>query len=116
MTREDLQSVLEKCQLSMAARGQLDGHLPPHLWERFRQRLQAIYRTATGEQMAVLSIDNAPAIAAPVDSLPVAKAIADAFHAGWMARETEYGKSKDGLKDALSFYLSGGADDPAGTS
>lgn len=30
--------------------------LPPRLWEPFRQKLQAIYREATGEEIAVLSI------------------------------------------------------------
>lgn len=57
MSREQLRHRLEECQLSMAARGQLDGYLPPHLWEQLRQRLQRIYRKATGEPMAVLAVD-----------------------------------------------------------
>lgn len=53
-----LRSVLEDCQLGMASRGQLDGYLPPHLWERLRQRLQSLYRQATGEPHAVLSVEE----------------------------------------------------------
>ena len=57
--QSDLQSRLEECQLSMATRGQFDERLSPHLWEQLRQRLQKIYRKATGEPMAVLSVDDA---------------------------------------------------------
>lgn len=57
----DLKKQYEQIQVSMAARGQLDEFLPPHLWEELRQRLQRIYRKATGETMAVLTVEDAPA-------------------------------------------------------
>ncbi|NZD50567.1 hypothetical protein [Rhizobium leguminosarum] len=52
-----LLDVLEGCQISMAKRGTLDGHLPPQLWERFRIDLQNIYRKATGEPTATLHVE-----------------------------------------------------------
>lgn len=54
---EYLQKVLDGCQLSLATRGQLDERLPVHLWEPLRINLQNIYRKATGEPMATLTID-----------------------------------------------------------
>lgn len=62
---DDLKKRLSESLVSMASRGQLlDGkRLPPALWEMLRQRLQRIYRNATGETLAVLSIDHTPDIA-----------------------------------------------------
>lgn len=60
---DELRSRLEECQIGIASRGQKqpdDTFLSPHLWEQLRQRLQGVYRRATGETHAVLSID-APA-------------------------------------------------------
>ena len=54
---EDLKRRYEEIQVSMASRGQLDEFLPPHLWEDLRQRLQRVYRKATGEQTATLHIE-----------------------------------------------------------
>ena len=58
----DLKERLNESLVSMASRGQLpnDGRLPPALWEDLRQRLQRIYRKATGENMAVLSVEHNP--------------------------------------------------------
>jgi hypothetical protein len=60
---EELKNRLEECQVGIASRGQRqpDGmFLSPHLWEQLRQRLQSIYRHATGEPDAVLSIEPEP--------------------------------------------------------
>lgn len=43
-------------QVSLAMRGQLKKPLPPRLWELLRQRLQGMYRTATGEPDATLVV------------------------------------------------------------
>lgn len=43
-------------QVSLAMRGQLKKPLPPRLWELLRQRLQSMYRTATGEPDATLIV------------------------------------------------------------
>lgn len=62
----DLKARLEECQVGIASRGQKqpdDTFLSPRLRERLRQRLQGLYRRATGETHAVLSVD-APA---PID-------------------------------------------------
>lgn len=56
--RSNLVQQLESAQISLAMKGQLDHYLSPHLWERLRQRLQYMYRMATGESMATLSIDT----------------------------------------------------------
>lgn len=52
----------EEIQVSMASRGQLTNgeYLPPHLWEDLRQRLQSVYRAATGERSAVITVENTP--------------------------------------------------------
>ncbi|WP_312414152.1 hypothetical protein [Shinella sp.] len=55
---EELRMRYEEIQVSMASRGQLDEFLPPHLWENLRQRLQRIYRKATGEEMSVLIVEE----------------------------------------------------------
>lgn len=54
---EDLRMRYEEIQVSMASRGQLYQLLPPHLWEDLRQRLQRVYRKATGEQTATIHIE-----------------------------------------------------------
>jgi len=53
----DLKKRYEEIQVSMASRGQLDEFLPPHLWEELRQRLQRLYRKATGEPTATLHVE-----------------------------------------------------------
>lgn len=55
--RSNLVRQLESAQISLAIVGQLGHNLPPHLWEPLRRRLQNMYRTATGEPMATLSVD-----------------------------------------------------------
>lgn len=55
--REDLKNQLQDMQVSLAMRGLLNGYLPPDRWEDLRQRLQGIYRRATGEQLAVLFVE-----------------------------------------------------------
>lgn len=59
---DDLKQRLNESLVSMASRGQLPTgkRLPPALWENLRQRLQRIYRNATGESLAVLSIEHTP--------------------------------------------------------
>lgn len=57
-TRISLATRLDEIQVSMASRGQLDGYLEPRLWEDLRIRLQALYRKATGEPMAVLAVED----------------------------------------------------------
>lgn len=54
-----LMETYNDCMVSMASRGQLPNgqRLPPYLWEDLRLKLQRIYRQATGEEFAVLSID-----------------------------------------------------------
>lgn len=54
---EALKSELEDIQVNLAMRGLLNGYLPPERWEDLRQRLQVIYRRATGEQFAILSVE-----------------------------------------------------------
>jgi hypothetical protein len=68
---DELRSRLEECQIGIASRGQKqpdDTFLSPHLWEQLRQRLQGIYRRATGEPLATLSVNLSPTIpsAAPL--------------------------------------------------
>lgn len=46
--------------INLAVKGLLRNYLVPRNWERLRLELQDIYRKATGENMAVLSIDNNP--------------------------------------------------------
>lgn len=58
-TRAYLADRLDEIQVSMASRGQLDGYLEPRLWEDLRVRLQALYRKATGEPMAILAVEDA---------------------------------------------------------
>ncbi|MCW1412154.1 hypothetical protein OLZ32_27785 [Rhizobium sp. 1AS11] len=62
MNNEGLRRRLEECQVGMATRGQLCNgeHLPPYLWEELRQRLQSIYRKATGETMATITVEHTP--------------------------------------------------------
>lgn len=56
--QRSLKDDLESIQVNLALRGQLNGYLPPHLWETARQRLQSQYRRATGESMAVLNVET----------------------------------------------------------
>lgn len=56
----DLREQLRDVRISLAIKGRMDGYLPPEDWEEVRRRLQAVYRRATGEQHAVLSVENAP--------------------------------------------------------
>lgn len=61
---QDIQRRLDGIAVSLAMRGHLDegAYLKPALWEELRTQLQAIYRRATGENLAVLSVENSPAI------------------------------------------------------
>lgn len=86
---EDLKTRLEECQVGIASRGQQqpDGtYLAPHLWEQLRQRLQGIYRRATGEADAVLSVEQtAPAehvVGGEVTLREAAQALLDARENG----------------------------------
>lgn len=56
----EIRKRLEEIQVSLATKGKLDGHLPPHMWEPLRQSLQGIYRKATGERMAALTVEEPP--------------------------------------------------------
>ncbi|ANK73771.1 hypothetical protein FA04_14765 [Ensifer adhaerens] len=53
--------IIKGAQIGCAIRGHMDEgeYLDPALWEELRLRLQSIYRRATGEPMAVLSVDAA---------------------------------------------------------
>lgn len=59
----DYADIIKGAQVGCAMRGQMDDgeYLDPALWEDLRLRLQAIYRRATGEPTAVLSVDHNPA-------------------------------------------------------
>jgi len=46
--------------IDMAIKGMIAKYLPPSKWEDLRIRLQDIYQQATGEPMAVLTVENAP--------------------------------------------------------
>lgn len=55
--------------IDMAIKGMIAKYLPPSKWEDLRIRLQDIYRQATGEPMAVLTVENAPSdLLGPVQS------------------------------------------------
>ncbi|MDO9416978.1 hypothetical protein [Pararhizobium sp.] len=59
----DLRLRLDQINVSIAAKRNLSKgeFLQPRLWEDFRVHLQDTYRLATGETMAVLTIENHPA-------------------------------------------------------
>lgn len=100
----DIRSRLEECQLSMATRGQFDERLSPHLWEQLRQRLQKIYRKATGEPMAVLSVDDASPSPISADAVVEACAkVADDVAKEW-ASDAELWH-KDGMLKTAAISL-----------
>ena len=67
---DQLSKRFDEAAIGLASRGQFNRHLEPRLWEDLRLRLQAIYRKATGEDMAVLTVDHNPAKAALKDDQP----------------------------------------------
>lgn len=56
----DLKESLERAAVDvwMPAYYNSPDKLPPYLWERLRLKLQAIFRRATGEEYAILIVDN----------------------------------------------------------
>lgn len=58
MTRAELHAAYDRALIRLAIdRISNQPPIPPRLWEDLRRQLQAIYRQATGEPTAVLSID-----------------------------------------------------------
>jgi hypothetical protein len=55
---DNLEAAWISCWLRGPARHPGLVRLPPRLWEPLRQQLQAIYRNATGEEMATLKIED----------------------------------------------------------
>lgn len=56
--RSALAEDLARMQVDLALRGLLKNHLPPSQWEALRQKLQRIYRDATGEPHATLIVQE----------------------------------------------------------
>lgn len=51
---------LSEMEVSLAVKGLLRNYLPPSRWEALRVALQDIYRKATGEPMATLTVEHTP--------------------------------------------------------
>lgn len=58
LTPEGLAEIRDKAAIDLAISGIFPAHerVPPRLWEELRIRLQRIYRRATGEPDAILTI------------------------------------------------------------
>ena len=61
-----MQKEYDRCRLSLAISGinamtgKVPERLPPELWEPLRLELQKIYRRATGETFATITVENDP--------------------------------------------------------